>query len=686
MKRMILFLIIVLCALVVVIHLNQLHEHLKSYEETYSGPIEYGYDSLNQLEDEFHYSEQLVESMYFAKEVKKTGPSSFLASFEKTYFGTVQILFPEPLINDTELEITIGEQKTDDKVWVRGLKSRFGSAVGINYYHQLLTLPEGSKTYTVILPERTRPSERILPTYWKGGVAPFCYCEISGYPGELSTSNFIQKAVFHPFDDTLSSFVSDNEILNEVYQLCKDTAKATTYSGLFVDGYRELTPYEADSYINQLSWFSVSNDASIAKNTLNCLLQNHTWPTEWIIQTIFLAYEYYMYTGDLEYLRTIYPNLQMCTMSNLVNEIGLLDTQLLDEKTENNLGVITVRDIIDWPTSERDGFSKTRIVSQPEFWLYTKEGISYKYTSLLAKLFGFDYASLLYSDLAEDKFSSRYRLASPNAVVNAFFYQALRYMEFISAEIGLLKESHEYKREADETKTIFQKSFINRKSGLVKDSVTSRHSSLHSNMFALDFGLIPEDSIDKVVLFLKSKGMSCSVYGSQFLIESLFKYEEQEIGLSLMTAEEQPSWLHMKYGLKSKLTTEAWSFYAKQDMDINHAWGTSPLNLITRYLIGIKPAKPGFVEVNFRPKFASLRRIQAKVPTAKGSILIDYERLENVVSITITIPEGVTVFFTIPLEADIATFRLDKKNEISANFDTEITINSGLHDISYEID
>lgn len=52
------------------------------------------------------------------------------------------------------------------------------------------------------------------------------------------------------------------------------------------------------------------------------------------------------------------------------------------------------------------------------------------------------------------------------------------------------------------------------------------HSSLHTNMFPLTFGLVPEERKITVVEFIKSRGLTFSVYGAQFLLEALCKAGE----------------------------------------------------------------------------------------------------------------------------------------------------------------
>ena len=72
--------------------------------------------------------------------------------------------------------------------------------------------------------------------------------------------------------------------------------------------------------------------------------------------------------------------------------------------------------------------------------------------------------------------------------------------------------------------------------GIYIDGEFSDHSSLHANMMALAFDLVPEEHKKTVIDFIKSRGMACSVYGAQFLLEGLYNAGESDYAMSLLTA------------------------------------------------------------------------------------------------------------------------------------------------------
>jgi len=142
------------------------------------------------------------------------------------------------------------------------------------------------QTYLLQLPagRNTHPPSIALPDSF-GVVMPFRYCEIENLTIPINEVKVSQKVYNYHFNDTASAFISSDTILNQVWEWCKHTIKTTSFTGLYIDGDRERTPYEADAYINQLGHYSVDNDYSLAERTNDYFIDHPTWPTEWILQT-----------------------------------------------------------------------------------------------------------------------------------------------------------------------------------------------------------------------------------------------------------------------------------------------------------------------------------------------------------------------------------------------------------------
>lgn len=636
---------IVIGLLVFVINSVFIINEAKALEQT-KYKIEYSYDNYNNSDTSI-YEVPLKVTENEASSVE-LNDGIYHIEFDRLFFGTLKIDFREKLQSECNVNIVIGENKNSNgAVWTRNDMNEQLTGYGLNYYEEDVVIPAGVKSYLVKLPLRTRPSvDNIKLAYqnWEGGVFPFKYCDIKGLPYDnMNCGNFIQCAVTDESDYSVNTFVSDNEILNQVYALCKDTIEATTYSGIYVDGYRELKTYEADSYINELGHMSLTNNYNIDRQSIELLLKNHTWPTEWIELTIPLVYEYYMYSGDKEFLENHWEEVEECILSELENEEGLIDSNLITSKTLNKYGVVAIRDIIDWPVCERDNFASHY---EGEFKLIIKDYITGYYSiykSLLCDLCGYNYASAWYKINGEGLLESHKVIDSPNSVVNAFYYRDLLELSYLANELNNYKDSEYYGQKAALLKTQYQRKFINNNTGLVKDTINKNHSSLHANIVALDFGLVPRENETRVINFIKSKGMNCSVYMSQYLLEALFKYGEAEYAIELMTNKSETSWYNMILNGAS-LTTEAWSEDIKLDMDWNHAWATAPANVITRKLVGVQPYTPGYEIVSYTPNFGNLRRCKAVIPIKGGEFSVNYVEQDGTQKYIITADRDVVFY------------------------------------------
>jgi hypothetical protein len=183
---------------------------------------------------------------------------------------------------------------------------------------------------------------------------------------------------------------------------------------------------------------------------------------------------------------------------------------------------------------------------------------------------------------------------------------------------------------------------------LYLDGEGSRHSSQHANLFALAFGLVPAERRPAVAAFVASRGMACSVYGAQFLLEALFDHGMAQQAMALMTADNDRSWTHMIERVQSTLALEAWDTKYKPNLDWNHAWGAAPANILPRKLIGVEPLEPGFTKILIQPRPGNLAWAEGKVPTVRGPVSVRFEKTAGSFSLKVEIPAGTTAKLGVP--------------------------------------
>ena len=551
--------------------------------------------------------------------IKKNNTNYFI-DFDKAAFSKLKIRLNSTK-NDS-VSIAVGEMKIKDYNHIDSKPGR-----NIRYYQTILKLNKGSHWYEIEWPnnpKRARNRFMIEMPNYIGEVYPFRYVEIDDYEGSLTEDDIIRTDINYSFDENASSFISSDSILNQVWDLCKYSMKATSFCGYYVDGDRERIPYEADAFINQLSHYAVDAEYSISRGSMKHLLFNPTWPTEWTLYNILMAWYDYLYTGDDRFIVKYYEELKIKTLLDLADETGLIST-LTGKQTEDFFKKLhknhwgknnNLRDIVDWPQAQPPGgFDNLThyIGSEKE---YPGENDGYVYQKY-------------------------------NAVVNALFFGCLKIMEKIAIDLGKVEDALLFKKYYERVKIQYLKTFQEKYSGLINDGQDTEHKSQHANMFALSFGLIPEKNIDQVVKYIISRGMSCSVYGSQILLESLFENGASFHGIKLMAAKTERSWYNMiRYG--STITMEAWDKRYKPNLDLNHAWGGAPANIIVRKMMGVEPISPGAKKIKIHPKIGDLNFAKLKTSFISGEVLVSCKQDKNSFTLEVEIPGGVEGYLILP--------------------------------------
>jgi hypothetical protein len=516
-----------------------------------------------------------------------------LADFGKDAFGT--LIFDVPSSAKDTITVRLGEKLAGTRIdrnpggTIRSSEIRLAPAPG---------------KHTVKLIKDTRntgPAAVQLPDSF-GIITPFRYCEVENFPVKSDPSQLKQVIFHYFFRNDNSSFSSDDTIINRIWDICKYSIKATSFAGLYVDGDRERIPYEADAYINQLGHYYTDREYSIARRTNEYFIDHPTWPTEWILQTVPLFYNDYMFTGNAESLKNYYDLLKHKTLTSLAGEDGLISSRNVTAAIMKDLGFVNekerIRDIVDWPPAQKD--------------------TGWKLATAAGERDGYD-------------------MVDVNTVVNAFYCNGLARMAEIADALDNKKDADYYRNEAESVRRVFNEKLLDRSKGIYIDGIGSGHSSLHANMMALAFGLVPDEYKKSVIAFIKSRKMACSVYGAQYLLEGLFKAGEEDYAFELLTSTDDRSWWNMiKSG--STITLEAWDMKYKPNSDWNHAWGAAPANIIPAYMWGITPSGPGWSKTTIRPRLSKLTESTIMVPTIRGNILAEYTKKGDSSCYRITLP------------------------------------------------
>jgi alpha-L-rhamnosidase len=536
--------------------------------------------------------------------VVKIKAGHYFIDFGKDAFGTLALNFRSA--QKDSLKVSLGEKLSTTNTLDRK------PAGTIRYQQVTIAAPPVGQQFTLRLPrdKRNTSGQAILLPESVGVIMPFRYCEIENLEIPIEEVLVLQKVYNYRFNDK--------------------TIKATSFAGLYIDGDRERIPYEADAYINQLSHYSVDKEYGIATATNDYFMSHPTWPTEWILHTVLLFYQDYMHTGNIAPLIKHYEGLKHKTLVELEREDGLITVKSpkMTDAFMRKLGFTDLskklQDIVDWPAAQMFPNGNTSAMGERD----------------------------------------AYEMVDVNTVVNAFHYRNMELMAIIADRLGKQEDAAFFAKRALLVKNSINEKLFDKARGVYLDGEGSIHAALHANMFPLAFGLVPEQYQQSVTAFVKSRGMACSVYGAQFLLEALYLQGESDYALKFMTSTSDRSWYNM-IRVGSTMALEGWDIKYKSNLDWNHAWGTAPVNIVSRYLWGITPSTPGFGTVLIKPQPADLTQSRIKLPTAKGIITGEYRRTTKAEAVyRIILPPLVNGAFVLPRNSTLVKGRPENNGTI----------------------
>lgn len=535
-------------------------------------------------------------------EISHVSPDVVLVDFGKVAYGNLRL---QPPANATgTVTVHFGEDFVDGRInrKPKGTVRYNQTSVTLAGSQAIVAAPPADPRNTELVSTRKHyhPPAILTPEEW-GVVLPFRWVEIEGWNGTLKPEQIVRQSAYaSTWKDDAAAFESSDDMLNRIWDLCRYSIKATTFAGVYVDGDRERIPYEADAYLNQLSHYYTDDDKVMARDTINYLLLDGigTWPTEWAPHMVFMVHADWMHTGDLGWMSGRYQALKSKLLLHRKGDDGLIFSEEVDMKKT---------DIVDWPQKERDGYV----------------------------------------------FTPR------NTVVNAFYLRAIKLMAEMARAIGFEEEAKRYEADFDASYAAFQKTFFDEGKGLYLDGVDTDHISSHANLYPLAFGLVPEPHRSGMADWLAGRGMRCSVYAAQYLMEGLFENGAGTQALALMVADNDRSWKHM-VDSGTTISWEAWDLKYKPNQDWNHAWGAAPANLLPRYVLGAEPLAPSWKTARISPNLGDLKSAQGKVPTRMGAILVEWEVAGNF-KMKLQLPEGMAAQVDLPAVGESSQVLLDGK-------------------------
>jgi hypothetical protein len=147
----------------------------------------------------------------------------------------------------------------------------------------------------------------------------------------------------------------------------------------------------------------------------------------------------------------------------------------------------------------------------------------------------------------------------------------------------------------------------------------------------------------KVVL---GRAFHASPYTEKYVLESFFIRHDATSGMQRMKERYQAMVNH------PWCTTlwEGWGIGSEGygGGSYNHGWAGGPLTLLSEYVGGVAPEKPGYAQYHVLPQLGHLKSVKVAVPTIKGMIYVSHQLTDRKFTTALTSPEATIAIVGIP--------------------------------------
>ena len=330
----------------------------------------------------------------------------------------------------------------------------------------------------------------------------------------------------YPFKDF--DFNTKNDKLNSVLNLCKNTVLLGAQE-VFVDcPTREKGQYLGDVFISGFAHFYLTKDCRLLKKAIEDFSASIQFCKKFL-SVAPCSYQQEIADYSLLFSDMVYKYYQLTNDKVFLKEM-LPACEFINNyfsKFEDKDGLLINADeqwnLVDWPEGARDD----------------------------------------------------YEFAEKHCVLNAHYINSVLNEERIKAALGI-----KFKNKSEALIKSFNNAFFSNETGLYLDNPSGNHSSLHSNMLPLAFGICREKSVCD---YLIKRGLACSPFMAYFFLKALCVSGRKNEALGFITSNEKHSWLNMLSEGASTLF-EAWGKEEKWNTSLFHPWSAAPLLIYFEHL------------------------------------------------------------------------------------------------------
>ena len=399
--------------------------------------------------------------------------------------------------------------------------------------------------------------------------------------GDATYDDVLMDYEYAPFDTQHSgSFRCSDDEINRIWDVAAYTMDLTTRE-FFMDGIkRDRWTWSGDAIQSYLMNYYLRFDAECVKRTIRQLRGKD--PVTAHVNTIMdytfywfkSIHDYYEYTGDVDFVREMWP--RMVTLMDYVE--GRLNSEGMAE-------------------------------GQPDDWIFV--------------------------DWVDFPMHKRGTLCFEQILL----MKAMETMAICAKLLGINKS--DYRVKAEELRNKIKQTFWSYEQKAyyhaIEDGTMNRQITKFPNMFAILYGLAYEEErreIMQSVMLNPAIEPITTPYMRFYELETLLIDGRHEQVLKEMRdywggmLREEATSFWEKYVPSEKGTQHLAMYGRPYGKSLCHAWGASPVYLLGKYYLGIRPTKPGYEEFEIRPSLGDLDWMMGDVPTPHGMIHVEMNRHE----------------------------------------------------------
>ena len=410
------------------------------------------------------------------------------------------------------------------------------------------------------------------------GSKAFRYVYIEKEEG-ASYDEVLMDYEYAPHDMTHSgSFRCSDEEINKIWDVAAYTMDLTTRE-FFMDGIkRDRWTWSGDAIQSYLMNYYLRFDTECVKRTIRQLRGKDpvTAHVNTIMDYTFYWFksvlDYYQYTGDADFVREMWPRM-----------VTLMDYVLSRTNSE--------------------GMAE----GQPDDWIFV--------------------------DWVDFPMHKRGILCFEQIL----FCKALETMALCAKLLGINKS--DYRIKAEELRNKVRQTFWSYEQKAyyhaLEDGVLNKQITKFPNMFAIIYGYAYEEQRQEI---MQSVMLNPNIDPITTPYMRFYELEALCIdGLHTQVLQEMRDYWG---GMLREGATSFWEKYVPTETgtqhlamygrpygkSLCHAWGASPVYLLGKYYLGVKPTKPGYEEYEVRPALGDLEWMKGDVPTPHGMIHVEMDR------------------------------------------------------------